>query len=231
MATLAGDRPWLAGYPAGIDWQARFPEQPLYGFLAESVARFADRPCLDFLGKGYSYAEIGALVRRAAKGLAALGVGRGVRVGLMLPNCPYYVIAYFAVLEAGGTVVNLNPLYAPPEIRHLVEDAGISILVTLDLKQLYAGVAPLLGQGSLQKLVICPMAAILPFPKNLLYVVVKRRDVATTRRDGAHLLFADLIANDGEFPPVAVEPPRDVAVLQYTGGTTGVPKGAMLTHQ
>ena len=231
MATLAGDRPWLAGYPAGIDWQARFPEQPLYGFLAESVARFADRPCLDFLGKGYSYAEIGALVRRAAKGFAALGVGRGVRVGLMLPNCPYYVIAYFAVLEAGGTVVNLNPLYAPPEIRHLVEDAGMTLLVTLDLPQLYNAVAPLVGQASLRTLVVCPMTGILPVPQSWLYPIVKRRDIAKFPRDGAHVSFADLIANDGVFTPVAVDPARDVAVLQYTGGTTGVPKGAMLTHQ
>src|SRR5690348_3748416 len=98
MARLAGDQPWLAGYPAGIDWQARFPEQPLYALLEESVARFPDRPCLDFLGKRYSYSEVGALVRRAAKGFAREGVKKGVRVGLMLPNSPYYVIAYFAVL-------------------------------------------------------------------------------------------------------------------------------------
>jgi len=231
METIEASWPWLKAYPPGIDWRARFPEQPLYQLLEDSVARFGDRPCLDFLGKSYSYAEIGRLVRRAAKGFAALGVRRGVRVGLMLPNTPYYVIAYYAVLEAGGIVVNFNPLYAPPEIRHLVEDAEVSIMVTLDLKQLYAPVAPLLGEAGLGKIVLCPMADILPFGKGALYRLLKRGDTVAMPRDGKHVSFAELTANDGVFTPVAVEPARDLAVLQYTGGTTGTPKGAMLTHQ
>ena len=223
--------PWLTAYPPGIEWHARFAEEPLYRFLEDSVRGFGDRPCLDFLGKRYSYAEIGALVRRAAKGFAALGVKRGTRVGLMLPNSPYYVIAYYAVLETGGTVVNFNPLYAPPEIRHLVEDAEVEIMLSLDLKAHYAMLAPLLGGSSLRRIVLCPMADILPFGKSALYRLLKRGDRAQMPRDAAHLGFADLIANDGDFAPVAVEPARDLAVLQYTGGTTGVPKGAMLTHQ
>ncbi len=231
METIEASWPWLKAYPPGIDWRARFPEQPLYQFLEDSVARFGDRPCLDFLGRAYSYAEIGRLVRRAAKGFAALGVRRGVRVGLMLPNTPYYVIAYYAVLEAGGIVVNFNPLYAPPEIRHLVEDAEVSIMVTLDLKQLYAPLAPLLREAGLAKIVLCPMADILPFGKSALYRLLKRGDTVQVPRDGAHVGFSELIANDGDFTPVGVEPARDLAVLQYTGGTTGTPKGAMLTHQ
>src|ERR1700758_3464117 len=97
MTASEADPPWLKAYPPGIDWHARFPEEPLYRFLAESVARFGDRPCLDFLGRAYGYAEVGRLVRRAAKGFAAIGVGKGTRVGLMLPNTPYYVMAYYAV--------------------------------------------------------------------------------------------------------------------------------------
>jgi long-chain acyl-CoA synthetase len=223
--------PWLKSYPPGIDWHATLRDQPLYQFLADSVARFGERPCLDFLGKSYSYAEIGALVRRAAKGFAAIGVKKGVRVGLMLPNSPYYVIAYYAILEAGGVVVNFNPLYAPPEIRHLVEDSEVEIMLTLDLKPHYAMLAPLVGKSSVRKLVLCPMADILPLAKSVLYRLVKRGDMAEAPRDERHVLFADLLANDGVFTPVPVEPARDLAVLQYTGGTTGVPKGAMLTHQ
>ncbi|HEX7968182.1 MAG TPA: AMP-binding protein, partial [Stellaceae bacterium] len=223
--------PWLKTYPPGIEWRARFRDQPLYQLLDDSVARFADRPCVDFLGKGYSYAEIGAMVRRAAKGFASLGVGKGVRVGLMLPNTPYYVIAYYAILKAGGIVVNINPLYAPPEIRYIVEDAEIAMVVTLDLKQLYAPLAPLLGSTSLRKIVVCPMADILPAAKSLLYRMLRRSEAAHTPRDDAHVRFADLVANDGVFAPLPVDPARDVAVLQYTGGTTGTPKGAMLTHQ
>ena len=231
MAVIEASWPWLKSYPPGIDWYARFPEEPLYQLLEESVRRFADRPCLDFMGKRYLYAEIGALARRAAKGFAALGVARGTRVALMLPNTPYYVVAYYGILAAGGTVVNLNPLYAPPEVRHLIEDSGAEIALTLDLKAHHALLAPLLGNTSLKKIVLCPMADILPAAKGLLYRALKRGDIAKAPADGAHLTFAALTRNDGVFTPVAVAPTQDIAVLQYTGGTTGVPKGAMLTHQ
>src|SRR5579863_2518454 len=161
--------PWLAAYPPGIDWQAEFPEQPLYRFLEDSVERFAVRPCLDFLGKTYDYREVGSLVRRAAKGLAALGVGKDVRVGLVLPNSPYYVILYLAVLEAGGTVVNFNPLYVEEEMLQLAADSGAEVMVTLDVRRIYGKVAALLGRASLRKIVVCPMAEILPQPKKMLY--------------------------------------------------------------
>ncbi|MGO8919390.1 MAG: long-chain-fatty-acid--CoA ligase [Stellaceae bacterium] len=231
MAEIEATWPWLKAYPPGIDWHARFADEPVYQLLEDSVRRYGDRPCLDFLGKAYSYADVGALVRRAAKGFAALGVKHGTRVGLMLPNCPYYVIAHYAILAIGGTVVNLNPLYAPPEVRHLVEDAGIEVMLTLDLKAHYAMLAPLLGPSGIRKIVLCPMADILPWGKSLLYRLLKRADMARAPRDDAHLTFADLTANDGAFAPVPIEPARDLAVLQYTGGTTGVPKGAMLTHR
>jgi long-chain acyl-CoA synthetase len=231
MSEIGASWPWLKSYPPGIDWHARFAEEPVYRLLEASVRRFADRPCLDFLGKRYSYAEVGALARRAAKGFAALGVRPGTRVGLMLPNSPYYIIAYYGVLIAGGTVVNFNPLYAPPEIRHLVNDSGVEIVLTLDLKAHYALLAPLLGQSSLRKIVICAMAGILPPAKSLLYRLLKRGDIARWPADESHLAFDALTRNDGAVTPAPVEPTRDIAVLQYTGGTTGVPKGAMLTHQ
>src|SRR5260221_7800054 len=175
METIEASWPWLKAYPTGIDWRARFPEQPLYQFLEDSVARFGDRPCLDFLGRAYSLAELGRLGRRPAKGFAALGVRRGVRVGLMLPNTPYYVIAYYAVLEAGGIVVNFNPLYAPPEIRRFVEDAEVAIMVTLDLKQLYAPLAPLLGEAGVRQIPVFALADFLPFAKAAPYPPLARR--------------------------------------------------------
>ena len=223
--------PWLGAYPPEIAWRAFFPAQPLYQFLEDSVGRFADRPSLDFMGKGYRYGELGKLVHRAAKGFAALGVAKGTRVGLMLPNTPYYVIAYYAILEAGGTVVNINPLYAAPEVRHLIADAGVEIVLTLDLKQLQAELPPVLDGTSLRRIVTCPLAVVLPVPKSLAYRLLKRGETARPPHDGAHVTFAELIANDGVFTPAAIDPEHDVAVLQYTGGTTGAPKGAMLTHQ
>ncbi len=238
--TSATDRVSMASqppptYPPDVDWAAQLPEHPLDRLLDEAVSRFPARPCLDFLDRKYSFAEVGELVARAAKGLRRLGVGRGMRVGLFLPNTPYYVICYFAVLKAGGTVVNFNPLYAEQEVRHLVVDSGAEIMVTLDLAILYKAVARMLGTGGLRRIVVCAMADILPFPKNWLFRLLKRREVSAWPRDAAHLSFADLIDNHGGDDAIAtvlaaIDPRRDVAVLQYTGGTTGTPKGAMLTH-
>ncbi|HEX4111201.1 MAG TPA: long-chain fatty acid--CoA ligase, partial [Stellaceae bacterium] len=223
--------PWLKSYPAGVDWHADIPGRPIYQLLLDAVAAHGDKPCLDFLGRAYTYRAIGELVRRAAKGLARLGVVKGTRVALLLPNSPTYVISYFAATLAGGTVVNLNPLYTAPEIRHLVEDSGAEILITLDVKQLYVLAAPLIADGTLKKIVVQRMPDILPAAKGLLYRLFKRGDTASWPRDDKHLDFRALTANDGAFTPPAIAPDRDVAVLQYTGGTTGVPKGAMLTHR
>jgi long-chain acyl-CoA synthetase len=219
-----------AAYPPDVDWAAPLPAQPLDWLLDDAVSRFAERPCLDFLDRKYSFRQIGELVARAAKGLGALGVVKGTRVGLFLPNTPYYVICYFAVLKAGGTVVNFNPLYASKEVRHLIADSGAAIMVTLDLALLYPAVASMIGTGNLRRIVVCPMAGILPFPKNILFRLFRRREVASWPRDAAHVAFRSLVDNDGVSQPVVVDPRRDIAVLQYTGGTTGTPKGAMLTH-
>ena len=222
--------PWQSAYPAGIDWAAPFPECPVDRLLDDALRRFRDRPCLDFLGRRYSFGEVGDLVSRAANGFRAIGVGKGTRVGLSLPNTPYYIICYYAVLKAGGIVVNFNPLYVEREVRHLIADSGVEIMVTLDLAQLYPNVARMLGDGGLKKLVVCAMSDILPFPKNRLFRLFKRGTVAAYPDDAAHITFAALIDNDGVVEPVPIDPRRDVAVLQYTGGTTGTPKGAMLTH-
>ena len=224
------DRPWLKSYPPGIAWDASFPALPVTRLLDEAAERFPERPCLDFLGKIWSYREVGDLVRRAAKGFAALGVRPGVRVGLMLPNTPYYVIAYFGVLRAGGTVVNINPLYVEREIRQIVTDAGCGIVVTLDLKLTYEVLERLRDGAPLKTLVVCRMREILPFIKDVLYRALKRGDQADAPSDDAHVAFNDLVANDGGFDPPGIDPVRDIAVLQYTGGTTGTPKGAMLSH-
>ncbi len=227
---VEAERPQHRSYPADVDWAAPFPEHPLDGLLDDAVRRFPERPCLDFLDRKYAFSEVGNLVARAAKGLCALGVGKGTRVGLFLPNTPYYVICYFAVLKAGGTVVNFNPLYAEQEVRHLVTDSGAEIMVTLDLALLYPAVARMLGVGGLRRIVVCAMPDILPFPKNWLFRLLKRREMAPWPANAAHTSFAALIDNDGIAPPAVIESRRDIAVLQYTGGTTGTPKGAMLTH-
>ncbi len=227
---VGASRPWLSAYPSNVDWNAEISVKPLYALMDEAAERFAERVCIDFLDKRYTYREIGDLVNRAAKGLSRLGVRRGVKVGLFLPNCPYSVIFYFGILKAGGTVVNFNPLYAERELLHQATDSETEFMVTLDLKVLCDKVLPLISKAGLKKLIVCPMAAILPFPKNLLFPIAKRKEIARLEDDGRIIFFEEAIANDGKFAPPAIDPLTDIALLQYTGGTTGVPKGAMLNH-
>ena len=223
--------PWEASYPAGVDWNAPIERQPLTRLLDDAVAAHGDRICIKFRGRSFRYKEIGELVDRAARGFRALGVDRGIKVALMLPNCPYTVICFYAVLKAGGTVVHVNPLYASPEIAHLIDDSGAPILVTLNMKALYRKVEPLLqGDGRLEKIVVCSMAGVLPFREKALFPLLKRREIATIPRDDNHLFYDRLIESGEGFDPVEVDPADEVAVLQYTGGTTGTPKGARLTH-
>ena len=222
--------PWLKSYPPGIDWGAPIALKPMHGLMDDAAVRFGDRPCIDFLGRRYSYAEVGRLVNRAAKGFKALGVAAGIKVGLCLPNTPYFVICFFAVLKAGGTLVHFNPLYTERELIHQIEDSECDVMVTLDVASLYDKMGAILGHSRLKKLVVCPMADALPFPRNWLYPWVMRHEVAQIPADTIHVTFNRLIDNDGAIAAEAIDPRTAIALLQYTGGTTGVPKGAMLTH-
>ncbi len=223
-------KPWLTSYSEDVPPTLEPDVRPLHAFFEEACMDYGENPCLDFLGKKYSYNEIADLVGRAAKGFQLLGVKKGVKVGLCLPNCPYYVICYYAIMTAGGTVVNFNPLYVHKELDFQAKDSGCEIMVTLDLKQLFSKVARLLGKTNVSKLVVCSMSNILPPVKSVLFNVFKRSELTTYSKDLEHIAFEDLIRNDGIPEPVEINPERDIAVLQYTGGTTGVPKGAVLTH-
>ena len=222
--------PWESSYPAGVDWHFEAEPKALFRLLDEAVFRYAERPCLNFFGKSTSYADVGVLVAKAARGFQDLGVGKGTKVGLFLPNSPYFVICYYAVLKAGGTVVNFNPLYAEREIVRQMRDSDVRIMVTLDLVSLYDKMAGRLTDTGLETLVVCSMGGALPLPKKALFTLLQRREIAKIPTDDKHLRFEKLIDNDGLAAPVEIDPLHDVAVLQYTGGTTGQPKGAMLTH-
>ncbi|SNS80744.1 MULTISPECIES: long-chain fatty acid--CoA ligase [unclassified Azospirillum] len=222
---------WEGSYPPGVKWDSPIPERTLPQLLDQATQRFRDRPCVDFLDKKYTYGAITDLVDRFAKGLQEMGLQKGQKVGLFLPNTPYSVICYFGILKAGGVVVNFNPLYAEREICHMINDSEADWMISLDLKVTYDKLAKMFGQSRLKKIIVVPMAGILPFPKNLLFPFVKKKEIAAIPRDDRHVWFKQLVANDGRPRPVALDAVNDVAVLQYTGGTTGVPKGAMLTHQ
>ena len=228
-----GRYPWLALYPAGVDWYKPFEPKPLWHLMDQAVANHPERPCTYFIGKRLTYGEIGELIDHATTGLQKLGVKKGTKVGLFLPNSPTFIIYYYAILKAGGTVVNYNPLYTLEELAFQIKDSHTELMVTLDLQVLFGKVEALLASGALKQAVVAPFRSLLPGAKSVLFRLFKSGELADWSRSASAAKIvpeATLLANDGKAAPVEVDPVRDVAVLQYTGGTTGTPKGAMLTH-
>lgn len=225
--------PWQHSYPKSVRWDATFTPAPLYCLLDGAVAAHGRQTCTNFLGKTLTYDEIGRRVDKTAAGLQKLGVKKGTKVGLFLPNSPTFIIYYFAVLKVGGIVVNFNPLYTVEELAFQVRDSETELMVTLDLKQLFDKVEALLKSGALPRAIVCSFPGLLPGPKSALFKLFKAKQLARPLASPVMpqvVLEADLLSKAGAFEAVAIDPQRDIAVLQYTGGTTGTPKGAMLTH-
>ena len=209
-------RPWLDHYDYWVPEHLNYPGRPLHDILATAAVEWPDAPATIFLGATLTFAELKVRADRLAAALARLGLAKGDRVGIMLPNCPQYVIGAFAVLRLGAIVVNINPGYTAREVSRIAGDAGLRALITLD------GLAP--------------MALDLRATTGLAHVIVTSvaeysgAPARTPRIEGT-LTLAELLSGVPaiDLPRVAIEP-EEVAVLQYTSGTTGAPKGAMLTH-
>jgi long-chain acyl-CoA synthetase len=222
---------WRTSYQHPTAWDQPFPPLSLPDMFDATARRVPNAWLLDFMGRKYSYAEVASGVNRVACGLAALGLGKGDRVGLLLPNVPHYVAAYYGALRLGATVVNFSPLYTVQELVDQVEDSGTRILFTLSAQALLPNALHVMEKTRLERLIVGSVAGALPPAKSLLYRLARRRDIAARPVHPKVTAFSTLIANDGRCEAAAIDPGGDVALIQYTGGTTGTPKGAMLTHQ
>lgn len=222
---------WRTAYRHPGAWDHVFPPQSMVDLFEASAAAHPDAPLLDFMGRHYSYGETLGGANRVAHGLKELGYGPGDRIGLFLPNVPHYVAAYYGILKLGAIAVNFSPLYSVDELRAQVEDSGTKLLFTLSASALLPTALKVLDGSTLERLVVGSVAGALPTAKSIFYRLFKRAEVTARPDDPRILAFSALIHNDGSADHPRIDPGNDLALIQYTGGTTGTPKGAMLTHQ
>ncbi|WP_052487487.1 long-chain-fatty-acid--CoA ligase [Gordoniibacillus kamchatkensis] len=228
---MATAKPWLRHYPEEVAPTGNYPEMNVASMLLASARRYPKRPALYFMGKTMSYARTAQEAAQFAAVLRSLGVRKGDRVALMLPNCPQMVIACFGALMAGAVVVMTNPLYMERELEHQLADSGAKAIVTLDL--LHNRIAGVMRRTKLEYVIVTSLKDYLPFPKNFLYPIKMKKDGVSlgVSFNSEVLSWRRLMATPSavhELEPV--DPHEDLALLQYTGGTTGISKGVMLTH-
>lgn len=225
------DRPWLKQYDEGVPHSIDYPQIPLFRLLEESAEKYPDVPCTIFKGARISYREMNDITDRLAAGLVSLGVKKGDRVGIFIPNTPQFVMAYFAILKAGGVVVATNPLYKGREITHQVVDAGIEIMLVMsNFYQLVKEVQP---NTKIKTLVVTNIKETLPPVLAFLFGLTKEKKGGfKVELQEGDIWMKDLIDNHKpeERPKLEIGP-DDTALFQYSGGTTGTPKGAIALHR
>ena len=223
---------WQAHYDKGVPTTIEYPKAPLFHFLEDAARKYPDRACTIFKGAVVTYKEMNALTDHMAAALVDLGVKKGDRVGIFMPNLPQFVVAYFGILKAGGVVVAVNPTYPVDEILTPVNDAGIEVMFTLS--RFYGKVKEVRAKSKLKKIIVSNIKESLPPITRLLFTLVKEKKEGdkVDALDSGDVWMPDLLnkyANAAK-PNIEVTP-DDTALFQYSGGTTGVPKGAVAMHR
>jgi long-chain acyl-CoA synthetase len=225
------DKPWLKKYDPGVPTHIDYPEVPVFYFLEENAKKYPDAPCTIFKGAKLSYREMNEVTDRLAAALVEIGVKKGDRIGIFMPNTPQFVMAYFAVLKAGGVVVATNPLYTPREIEHQVNDAGIEIMLVMS--NFYNTIKQVQPNTKIRTIVVTNLKETLPPILSFLFTLTKEKKGGFRIQPAeGDVWMQDLINRHKpeERPKIDIGP-DDVALFQYSGGTTGTSKGAIATHR
>jgi long-chain acyl-CoA synthetase len=224
-------RPWLKHYDPGVPHTLEYPETPLHNFLEESARKNPDSDCTIFKGARITFAEMDALTDRLAAGLADLGVKKGDPVGIFMPNTPQFVMAFYAIIKAGGVVVATNPLYTPRELEHQMKDSGVKIMLVMS--NFYNMVKSVQPKTGIKTLVVTNMKETLPGLTSLLFTLfMEKKGGFRVDLGEGDIWMQDLIAKytPEDRPKLEIEA-DDTALFQYSGGTTGISKAAVATHR
>lgn len=228
------NKPWQAIYPEQIPAVLSYEDKPLYSFLKESAEEFPDKVSIHFQGKELTFREVYESALKFAAYLKSIGLQKGERVAVMLPNCPQGVISFFGILMAGGVVVQTNPTYTERELEYQMKDSGAKMILVMDI--LFPRVSAVASRTDIEHIIVTAIKEYLPFPKNLIYPFIQKKQygiVINVEHEGNHHLFSEIMKRKitEEVDTVPFDVNNDLALLQYTGGTTGFPKGVMLTHK
>lgn len=230
--TLLEEKPWFKHYPEEIPKSIEYGHNLIQDYLKQSAYKYPTKNAIHFMGTSITYKKLYEYALQFAHYLKKLGVEKGDRVAIMLPNSPQGVIGYYGSLIAGAIVVQTNPLYMEREIEYQMQDSGAKVILTLDI--LFPRVMSVMKKTDLQHIIVAPIKDFLPFPKNLIYPFIQKKQygiVVDVEHKGNHHLMSEILKTS---PKTEIEyegnPEEDLALLQYTGGTTGFPKGVMLTH-
>ncbi|WP_341202340.1 AMP-binding protein [Planomicrobium okeanokoites] len=227
------EKPWLAHYPPEIPHTLDYESKPVQDYLTHTFEATPEKTAIHFMGKDMTYQELYDSAMKFASYLQGLGIKKGDRVAIMLPNSPQAVIGFYGILYAGGVVVMTNPLYTEREIAYQMKNSGAKAILAMDI--LYPRISKVLKDTDLENVIITGIKEYLPFPKNMIYPFIQKKQYGITvkvEHRGSNHLFSEIMKTaTTDVAKTEFDFEKDLALLQYTGGTTGSPKGVMLSHK